>query len=248
MAAEIDYFTRVKKPSRISMVKLCRHRGSRSRQCPGPRLLQHFFAARRFGHYIYVYTYIHVSFLVAHTFWRQPCSKEQRRIAQYQQHLPRSRCIPDVKSAKTTRSLRLPDSTVIFSDAIDILPSYLTATSFNRRTASSTPSSAGWALTCHMASTSFESLEYNLQAEHWGLSWFVMVCHGLSWFVMVCHGLSISASLQSPSDPSDVPTWGRKVTATVGMAGATEIHALRWSKQTRHVPAVPAFRFETEIL
>ena len=64
--------------------------------------------------------------------------------------------------------------------------------------------------------------------------------------VMVCHGLSISASLQSPSDPSDGPTWGRKV--TVGMAGATEIHALRWSKQTRHVPAVPAFRFETEIL
>ena len=110
------------------------------------------------------------------TFWRQPCSKEQRRIAQYQQHLPRSRCNPDVKSAKTTPSLRLPDSTVIFSDAIDILPSYLTATSFNRRTASSTPISAGWALTWHMASTSFESLEYNLQAEHWGLSWFVMVC------------------------------------------------------------------------
>ena len=64
MAAEIDYFTRVKKPSRISMVKLCRHRGSRSRQCPGPRLLQHFFAARLklcFGHvYIYICIYIHI--------------------------------------------------------------------------------------------------------------------------------------------------------------------------------------------
>ena len=190
------------------MVKLCRHRGSRSRQCPGPRLLQHFFAARLklcFGHvYIYIYVYIYtymfrnVSFLVAHGY-----------------------CTPYLLEATLLQGTEK-------DCAISATPSTITMHSGRQERKNhpfpQTSRLHGHILRCHRylavlpdgdlfqqanckLNPKFCRLGTNLtHGKHIVRVIRVQSAGGTLGLVMVCHGLSISASLQSPSDPSDGPT------------------------------------------